>query len=125
LIEEIEFLFAWNGLISRGAALSTLVFVLRRSDVEEGWFREVGLPLLPLSAHLCLLRRSQVTNAFGHVLEEKLVAEKYLRASGLDYTIVRPGGLKSDAPAGPLYVRCLLGGKEGEAGGWVAFGRRS
>mmetsp|Transcript_25720 Transcript_25720/g.83070 ORF Transcript_25720/g.83070 Transcript_25720/m.83070 type:complete len:321 (-) Transcript_25720:385-1347(-) len=46
----------------------------------------------------------QVTNAFGHVLEEKLVAEKYLRASGLDYTIVRPGGLKSDAPTGPLYV---------------------
>ena len=37
----------------------------------------------------------QVTNAFGHVLDEKIVAEKYLRASGLDYTIVRPGGLKA------------------------------
>ena len=40
----------------------------------------------------------QVTNAFGNVLDEKLEAEKYLRASGIDYTIVRPGGLKSTAP---------------------------
>jgi len=46
----------------------------------------------------------KITNAFGHVLEEKLVAEKYLRASGLDYTIVRPGGLKADAPTGALFV---------------------
>jgi hypothetical protein len=41
----------------------------------------------------------------GCIWEEKLKAEKHLRASGLDYTILRPGGLKSDAPAGPLYVR--------------------
>merc|ERR1719460_2976816 len=27
----------------------------------------------------------QVTNAFGHVLEQKLVAENYLRTSGLDW----------------------------------------
>merc|ERR1712094_3193 len=46
----------------------------------------------------------QVTNAFGHVLDEKLVAEKYLRNSGLDYTIVRPGGLKAQPPAGKLQV---------------------
>ena len=46
----------------------------------------------------------QVTNAFGHVLDEKIVAEKYLRASGLDYTIVRPGGLKAKPPTGPLKV---------------------
>jgi len=46
----------------------------------------------------------QVTNAFGHVLEEKLVAEKYLRNSGLDWTIVRPGGLKADPPTGALFV---------------------
>jgi uncharacterized protein YbjT (DUF2867 family) len=38
------------------------------------------------------------------VLEEKLVAEKYLRASGLDWTIVRPGGLKADPPTGTLFV---------------------
>ena len=32
----------------------------------------------------------KVTNAFGNVLEEKLVAEKYLRKSGLDYTAATP-----------------------------------
>jgi uncharacterized protein YbjT (DUF2867 family) len=31
-------------------------------------------------------------NALGGVLDEKLAAELNLRASGLDYTIVRPGG---------------------------------
>eukprot|EP00977_Amphora_coffeiformis_P028808 scaffold37247_cov191-Amphora_coffeaeformis.AAC.1 len=36
-----------------------------------------------------------ITNAFGKVLDEKIVAENYLRSSGLDYTIVRPGGLKA------------------------------
>lgn len=36
-----------------------------------------------------------VTNAFGNVLDEKIVAENHLRASGMDYTIVRPGGLKA------------------------------
>ena len=45
-----------------------------------------------------------VTNAFGGVLDEKLVAEKYLRASGLNYTIVRPGGLKAKPPTGALVV---------------------
>ncbi|KAJ1450770.1 hypothetical protein M885DRAFT_589820 [Pelagophyceae sp. CCMP2097] len=46
----------------------------------------------------------QITNAFGHVLDEKIVAENYLRASGLDYTIVRPGGLKATAQTGALVV---------------------
>lgn len=46
----------------------------------------------------------QVTNAFGNVLDEKIVAEKYLRASGIDYTIVRPGGLKAKPPTGGLVV---------------------
>jgi uncharacterized protein YbjT (DUF2867 family) len=45
-----------------------------------------------------------ITNAFGQVLDEKIVAEKYLRASGLDYTIVRPGGLSSKAPVGALKI---------------------
>ena len=45
-----------------------------------------------------------VTNAFGNVLDEKLVAENYLKASGLDYTIVRPGGLKAKAPTGALKI---------------------
>jgi uncharacterized protein YbjT (DUF2867 family) len=45
-----------------------------------------------------------VTNAFGNVLDEKIVAERYLRKSGLDYTIVRPGGLKAKPPTGGLFV---------------------
>lgn len=45
-----------------------------------------------------------VTNAFGKVLDEKLVAENHLKASGLDYTIVRPGGLKAQPPTGPLVI---------------------
>ena len=45
-----------------------------------------------------------ITNAFGQVLDEKIVAENYLRASGLDYTIVRPGGLKAKPPTGELLI---------------------
>lgn len=43
-----------------------------------------------------------ITNAFGGVLDEKLEAEQHLRASGLDYTIIRPGGLKGEAAAEPV-----------------------
>mmetsp|Transcript_21742 Transcript_21742/g.37336 ORF Transcript_21742/g.37336 Transcript_21742/m.37336 type:complete len:325 (-) Transcript_21742:151-1125(-) len=46
----------------------------------------------------------KITNAFGNALDEKLVAEKYLRASGLDYTIVRPGGLQAKEPVGALSI---------------------
>ena len=45
-----------------------------------------------------------VTNAFGNVLDEKIVAENYLRASGLNWTIVRPGGLKAKPPTGALKI---------------------
>jgi len=45
-----------------------------------------------------------ITNAFGNVLDEKLVAENYLKASGINYSIVRPGGLKSKPPTGALQI---------------------
>ena len=45
-----------------------------------------------------------VTNAFGNVLDEKIVAEKHLRASGMDYPSVRPGGLKAKPPTGALKI---------------------
>jgi len=45
-----------------------------------------------------------VTNAFGHVLDEKIQAENHLRQTSLDYTIVRPGGLKAKPPTGGLKV---------------------
>lgn len=38
-------------------------------------------------------------------MDEKIVAEKYLRASGIDYTIVRPGGLKAKPPTGALLIQ--------------------
>jgi uncharacterized protein YbjT (DUF2867 family) len=40
-------------------------------------------------------------------LSKKLESEKYLRQSGLDFTIVRPGGLKNDPPSevGNLILR--------------------
>merc|ERR1712060_224683 len=44
----------------------------------------------------------QVTNAFGGVLDEKLMGEKHLEKSGLDYAIVRPGGLKNGKPGADL-----------------------
>lgn len=46
----------------------------------------------------------KITNAFGNSLDEKLESELYLRKSGLDYTIVRPGGLQAKAPAGELLI---------------------
>ena len=45
-----------------------------------------------------------ITNAFGNVLDEKIIAEKYLRDSGLNWTIVRPGGLKATPPTGALKI---------------------
>jgi len=48
-------------------------------------------------------------NLLGGVLDHKLAGEKYLRASGLDWTIVRPGGLSNDPPA---EVGNLVVGKE-------------
>lgn len=45
-----------------------------------------------------------ITNAFGSVLDEKLIAENYLKSSGIDYTIVRPGGLKAKPPTGALQI---------------------
>ena len=38
--------------------------------------------------------------ALGSVLKEKAMAEHHLRTSGLTYTIVRPGGLKSEPATG-------------------------
>lgn len=42
----------------------------------------------------------QVLQALGPVLAEKERAEQHLIASGLTYTIVRPGGLKSEPATG-------------------------
>ena len=46
----------------------------------------------------------KITNAFGGVLDEKLVGEKHLMASGLEYCIVRPAGLRGEPPKTPLVL---------------------
>jgi uncharacterized protein YbjT (DUF2867 family) len=42
----------------------------------------------------------RVLEFLGAVLEEKTLGEDYLMASGLDYTILRPGGMTHDAASG-------------------------
>jgi uncharacterized protein YbjT (DUF2867 family) len=42
----------------------------------------------------------QALAALKEILVEKDKAEQYLMASGLTYTIIRPGGLKSEPPTG-------------------------
>ncbi|CAK0784887.1 hypothetical protein CVIRNUC_008092 [Coccomyxa viridis] len=63
-------------------------FVLMSSLLTNG--KEAGQSLNPGYIFL---------NLFGNVLNEKLESEKYLRSSGLEWTIVRPGGLKKDPPS--------------------------
>ncbi|CAH2053074.1 unnamed protein product, partial [Thlaspi arvense] len=43
-------------------------------------------------------------NVFGLTLVAKLQAEKYIKRSSINYTIVRPHDLKNDAPAGNVVV---------------------
>ncbi|KAL8032284.1 hypothetical protein ABFX02_13G085700 [Erythranthe guttata] len=43
-------------------------------------------------------------NVFGLTLVAKLQAEQYIRKSGIDYTIIRPGGLKNDPPMGNIVM---------------------
>ncbi|KAM0933115.1 putative NAD(P)-binding domain, NAD(P)-binding domain superfamily [Dioscorea sansibarensis] len=43
-------------------------------------------------------------NAFGLTLIAKLQAEQYIRNSGINYTIIRPGGLRDDPPSGNIIM---------------------
>ena len=45
-----------------------------------------------------------VLNIFGLTLIAKLQAEKYIRKSGIDYTIIRPGGLKNEPLSGNILL---------------------
>ena len=45
-----------------------------------------------------------ILNVFGLVLVAKLQAEKYIRNSGINYTIIRPGGLRNDPPSGNIVM---------------------
>ncbi|XP_051126246.1 uncharacterized protein At2g34460, chloroplastic [Andrographis paniculata] len=43
-------------------------------------------------------------NVFGLTLVAKLQAEQHIRKSGINYTIVRPGGLRNDPPTGNIVM---------------------
>lgn len=43
-------------------------------------------------------------NVFGLTLVAKLQAEQYIRKSGINYTIIRPGGLRNDLPDGNIVM---------------------
>ncbi|GFS36428.1 NAD(P)-binding Rossmann-fold superfamily protein [Actinidia rufa] len=45
-----------------------------------------------------------VLNVFGLTLIAKLQAEQHIRKSGINYTIIRPGGLKNDPPKGNIVM---------------------
>ncbi|XP_041025952.1 uncharacterized protein At2g34460, chloroplastic isoform X1 [Juglans microcarpa x Juglans regia] len=44
-------------------------------------------------------------NVFGLTLIAKLQAEQYIRKSGINYTIIRPGGLRNEPPAGNIFMQ--------------------
>ena len=52
-----------------------------------------------LISSIAVTRPTHPMNCFGKILDWKLKGEDSLRHSGLDYTIIRPGGLK-DTPGG-------------------------
>lgn len=45
-----------------------------------------------------------ILNVFGLTLIAKLQAEKHIRRSGINYTIIRPGGLRDDPPTGSIVM---------------------
>lgn len=45
-----------------------------------------------------------ILNVFGLTLIAKLQAEKHIRKSGINYTIIRPGGLRDGASAGNIVM---------------------
>ncbi|PPD82532.1 hypothetical protein GOBAR_DD20537 [Gossypium barbadense] len=48
-------------------------------------------------------------NVFGLTLIAKLQAEQYIRKSGINYTIIRPGGLRNDPPTGNVVMEPEVG----------------
>jgi uncharacterized protein YbjT (DUF2867 family) len=62
-----------------------------RSQIEA--CRAVGLKRVVLVSSLCAGRWIHPLNLFGLILVWKRVGERWLEQSGLDWTVIRPGGL--------------------------------
>lgn len=58
--------------------------------------RAVGLKRVVLVSSLCAGRWLHPLNLFGLILVWKRLGERWLASSGLDWTVVRPGGLSED-----------------------------
>ena len=58
--------------------------------------RAVGLRRVVLVSSLCAGRWQHPLNLFGLILVWKRLGERWLEQSGLDWTVVRPGGLSED-----------------------------
>lgn len=56
----------------------------------------VGLKRVVLVSSLCAGRWQHPLNLFGLILVWKRLGERWLEQSGLDWTVVRPGGLSED-----------------------------
>lgn len=63
--------------------VSNLVRAARQKDVSR----------FILISSIAVTNPNHPMNCFGHVLEWKYKGESFLRESGLDYVIIRPGGL--------------------------------
>jgi len=60
---------------------------------------------LVLVSSLCVSQFFHPLNLFGLILVWKKQAEEYIQRSGLTYTIVRPGGLKSEDNSNPIVMQ--------------------
>jgi uncharacterized protein YbjT (DUF2867 family) len=71
-----------------------LVDVAKAKDIEQFVF----------VSSLCVSKFFHPLNLFWLILYWKQQAETYLKTSGLNYTIVRPGGLKNDDNSNPVIM---------------------
>jgi uncharacterized protein YbjT (DUF2867 family) len=66
--------------------------------------KTAGVEQFVLVSSIAVTKPDHPLNAFGKVLSWKLKGEDALRASGLTYTVIRPGGLR-DEPGGRTALR--------------------
>ncbi len=63
---------------------------------------DAGVGRFVLISSIAVTRPDHPLNRMGRVLDAKLAGENALRASGLAYTIIRPGGLTDDPGGEPV-----------------------
>ncbi|MBE9078752.1 SDR family oxidoreductase [Romeria aff. gracilis LEGE 07310] len=66
--------------------------------------KQAGAEQFVIVSSLCVSKFFHPLNLFWLVLYWKKQAEDYLKASGLPYTIVRPGGLRSEDSSDPVVM---------------------